>query len=436
MPDPLPPSGFPASIDTPVQATTGDPLRTGAFIAIFALGWVSLDPFADLAAASAADLSSGAQAMTYFAFAALASLSLWLVAPTDGVALRRLATPAFVALAAWLVGACLLSQDPTTSLKRAALNFFVASAAAAAPLLPRGRAELATLLAAMAGAVIALSYFGVAFLSARAIHLAGDTVEPNLAGDWRGVFVHKNEASLMMGAFAFIGVYLWRIGRSLTGAAVTVAAISFLAMTGGKTAIALWAPTLAISEFAVTGAFGRWRTILALAPLVFFSAIGVGSQMDSRLAALTAALPIDASFTGRADIWRFALEKLPEHWIKGFGFSIFWANPEIRFNAENQWVGGAAHAHNGYLDATLSQGVVGLALLLWAVVAQPLSDARRAARAGADPALLTLFTQLWLYGIYASTLETFLLGQSNPVWFTFLFAIFGLRYLAAFPTRP
>ncbi len=84
----------------------------------------------------------------------------------------------------------------------------------------------------------------------------------------------------------------------------------------------------------------------------------------------------------------------------------------------------------------MSMGVPGVALALWALVAQPLADIGKAVRNGADPALLTLLTQIWLFGLYISSLESFLFDRSDPIWFTFLFAVFGLRYVASFRTSP
>ncbi|MGO9741958.1 MAG: hypothetical protein ACLPN5_10685 [Roseiarcus sp.] len=47
-----------------------------------------------------------------------------------------------------------------------------------------------------------------------------------------------------------------------------------------------------------------------------------------------------------------------------------------------------------------------------------------------------LCSQIWLYGIWVSSLETFLFDRANPVWFLFLFAVFTLRYLATFRSAP
>ncbi len=59
------------------------------------------------------------------------------------------------------------------------------------------------------------------------------------------------------------------------------------------------------------------------------------------------------TFTGRADIWELALEKIAERPITGWGYQAYWALESTRFGQEDttQWAGHAAHAHNGYIDA-------------------------------------------------------------------------------------
>ena len=76
---------------------------------------------------------------------------------------------------------------------------------------------------------------------------------------------------------------------------------------------------------------------------------------------------------------------MPKRLLFGRGFDAFWDDPSLRSNAENGWTVAAAHAHNGYVDATLAMGLIGLALTLWALVLQPLADIARRARARRRP---------------------------------------------------
>ncbi len=422
----------------PSVQSEGAPWRATAFVAALALAWITLQPFVDLGAEDALDLGDGRDTATYFAFAACAGVCLHLAALTDRRGLRRLANPAFVAMTVWVGISAATSQDVATSLKRAALCGFVAVVAATLPLLPRGRLHLATLLGVAACALLALSYFGVIFMPEYSVHQASDLGEPALAGDWRGVFGHKNLASAVFVFVAFVGIYVARAGRVVAGVAIASLSLLFVVFANGKSANLLWGPTLAVSLFATRyGAASAWR-VAAIAPFAALNALGVGSVIFSPIGSLVASLPVDPTFTGRADIWRYALGKLAAHPFFGYGFDAFWNTESVRFGTDNAaaWVAGAAHAHNGLVDVAMSMGVPGVALAIWAFVVQPLADIDKAVRNGADPALLTLLTQVWLFGLYISSLESFLFDRSDPIWFTFLFAVFGLRYVACFRTSP
>ena len=43
--------------------------------------------------------------------------------------------------------------------------------------------------------------------------------------------------------------------------------------------------------------------------------------------------------------------------------------------------------------------------------------------------------RIWLFGLYLSSMESFFLDRADPLWFTFLLAVFGLHYLARFRAR-
>jgi len=416
----------------------GAPWRAWVFVGAWSLFWITLRPFSDLGSAELADLVSGREIVSYVCSAALAATCLAIVAATDRGALKCLATPAYIGLAGWLALSSATSQDAATSLKRAAACGFVVVIAAALPLLPQGRRHLARLLLIAAAAPIALSYIGVIVLPQLAIHQASDFLEPNLAGDWRGLFAHKNDASSVFVILIFIGLYVVRAGLTAQGALICASSLLFLIFTHGKTANALWLPTIGVSLIVMRGAAGPIAMLALLAPLIALNALGVGSLLSAPLASLTASLPIDATFSGRTDIWRFALDGLSSHSLLGYGFSAFWNTAAVRFSGSGPtaWVSGASHGHNGYLDAALSMGLPGLGLTIWALIVQPMADLRRALRHGADSALVMLLTQIWLFCLYASSLESFLFDRGNPAWMALLFAVFGLRYVACFRTLP
>jgi O-antigen ligase len=295
------------------------------------------------------------------------------------------------------------------------------------------------LLSVAALALLGLSYLGVIFLPGRSIHQVTDLLEPQLAGDWRGVFGHKNDASAVFSLITFIGLFAIRGGRPLLGSFVFGLAFFFLIMTAGKSSTALCIMVIAVTLTAQRIRSPWLWSIVVLAPLVALNAIGVGAVVSPTLASIAHMLPLDTSFTGRTEIWQYAIDKIDERRWLGHGFFAFWNTDAVRYgNGDDTtvWAGNAAHAHNGYLDAALAMGYPGLIVTLVALVAQPARDFRAAVIAGADPALTLMLFQIWLFGLYLSSLESFFYDRSNAIWVTFLFAIFGLRYLARFRSRP
>jgi O-antigen ligase len=417
-----------------VAAAEAPSLRSILFVVVLVVAWVSLHPFGDLAAADALDLTSGNEAATYVLFALFAAIGGGLVWQTDRAALRALATPVFIALGAWLFLCVCNSQEVATSAKRFVLLVCVSLTCASLFLLPRSRKHLAQLLAIAAAALLILSYGGVMLVPHLAIHQFGDVAEPDLSGKWRGVFPHKNDASAVFSMLVFVGIYIARAGHRQAGIGIAIASAIFVLFSGGKSS------TL-ICAFAVLLSLAIWRgrsklvwLLLIATPLVLLNLFGLGSVIFPEMGSFVWSLPVDATFTGRTDVWRFALGHVPDHLAFGHGFSAFWNTASLRFGVEDNtiWAGNASHAHNGYLDAVLAMGLPGLAITLLALVVAPARDLYRARRQGADPALALMAMQIWLFGIYLSSLESFFFDRVNAIWITFLFAIFAIRYLATF----
>jgi O-antigen ligase len=413
-----------------------DVVRGSAFIGALLLGWVSLHPFADLGDQSLKDLTTGNETLTYLAFGSMALLMAALVMRDDMQGLTTLVSPGFVLFGAWLMVSVLLSLDPGTSIRRVALTICVIAVAAAMMLLPKSQTELARWFGVAALALLAVCYLGILLAPNFATHLATDAQEPLLAGDWRGVFGHKNVAAAMMAMMVFLGIYVMRSGARLSGVTIIALASVFLANAEGKSSSALIIVVLILTSLtAVVRSF--WlRAVLLLTPLLILSLFTIGTVMSDRLADIAKLLPIDTSFTGRTDIWTFAIQSLQERLLTGYGFAAFWGSSSMQNLPEGmEWAQTASHSHNGYLDIALTMGLPGLALLIAVLVIAPLRNFHAADRGGNNGPLAMVLLQIWLFGIYLSSLESFFLDRIDPIWFTFLLAVFGLHYLARFRVR-
>jgi hypothetical protein len=64
-----------------------------------------------------------------------------------------------------------------------------------------------------------------------------------------------------------------------------------------------------------------------------------------------------------------------------------------------------------------------------------LKNFHAADRGGNNGPLATMLLQIWLFGLYLSSMESFFLDRAEPMWFTVLVAVFGLHYMARFRAK-
>src|SRR5262249_10779021 len=161
--------------------------------------------------------------------------------------------------------------------------------------------------------------------------------------------------------------------------------------------------------------------LMLLTPLLLFNLLSVGTVMVEGLADIAKLLPLDTTFTGRSDIWVFAVQALQQRLATGYGFSAFWGSSAIQDLPEGkERAAVASHSHNGYLDTALGMGLPGLALLILVLVIVPLRNFQSADRGGNGGPLTMALLQIWLFGLYLSSMESFYLNRAEPLWFTFL----------------
>ncbi|NKW09498.1 O-antigen ligase family protein [Ochrobactrum tritici] len=83
----------------------------------------------------------------------------------------------------------------------------------------------------------------------------------------------------------------------------------------------------------------------------------------------------DPTFTGRTEIWKFAIRQLTDHPLVGYGYDAFWGTSRLvngGYDIET-WAARAGHAHNAYLNITITTGFIGLAALIWWIGICPFS---------------------------------------------------------------
>jgi O-antigen ligase len=398
------------------------------FLAIFAFYWITINPFVDLTGAAAVDPSASnsnsLNQLVALGLFGLATLFLF----TRGRGLSLFSPLWLLALVVgWCVLTSVLAVYPDLAIKRTVLIVVLAVNAGVILLLPRNQFEFARLLGIGVLVVLALCYYGVMFLPTLSIHQASEIREPMNAGMWRGIFTHKNTAAAAMVLCVFIGLFIASVRSRVLGWTIVILATFFLSNTGGKTSTMVL-PAILIFAWVIER-FAWSRIPLVLGGVLAFNVVAVGSAVSEPIREFVTSLGVDATFTNRSDIWRFAFAAIADRPLTGYGLQSFWQTEGLVYGGDTleTWAAAAYNGHNGYLDAMISMGIPGLILtIIWALLI-PIGDIGRAQRAGNDPRMTRLFTRIWLYAVFTACVESVFYGGGGALWLCLLIALFGLR---------
>lgn len=410
------------------EGQTGSELLSGLlFLIVFLFLTVSLRPFPSLSITYAGEAQEIDSALPkqLIAVGLIVALMVFVRRARSANLLMQL-LPGTLLVFAWFALTSILGLAPGQSLRRLVMAGILCASAAGMLLVPRDERHFATLLAICAGIIIIVSYIGVALIPDRAIHQVSDFLEPQLAGNWRGLFDHKNGAAAAMSIFALSGLYIAsRLSRWL-GWALTLLALLFLIQTGGKTAAALFPVVLILT--AIIERAPALRHVAVGGILATMALLTIGAVLFPQVQVVASAIGVDTTFTSRTDIWTLAIDAIRDHPIFGHGYQAFWQRDEFRhaFQEVKTWAVTAVDSHNGYLEIVLAAGFPGLVLLLFWIVWLPLRDLGIACQNGMS-ALTRFYTRVWLYALLLGFLESTFLISAGIIWFMLLLAVFGLR---------
>lgn len=407
------------------------PVLIGGFVllAIMVL-WTQAQPFASLSDYGVIDDPTQSNTLRRNLTLAILALAYGLVRHGGQSAqLWQTISPGLIVIFAWFALTALVSPSPGLALNRLALAAIVIAIAVCLPLLFARLDDFVTVLGLAASAAIVLSFLGAMFVPDLAIHSLRDAVEQGLAGDWRGIFKHKNDLAPMAIHFCFIGILLWQLQRRAWGAAMVAGALLLLMLSGGKSAALLLLPSL-VGAAIIVRAGRAVAAIVAVGLVAGLVLLTLGSVAFPSVGAIVAHLP-DPTFTGRADIWQLALEAAGQRSLTGFGYNIFWdTGAAYTVAAAGDTAAQVSHAHNGFLEVTLSAGLPGLSLVLaWTAIAplRQIEAIKRRQLDRAERAFLFYLVAAWLFTLLISSLEAVLFNRGDSIWFTGLLALVCLR---------
>lgn len=354
---------------------------------------------------------------------------------TDRRVAASLFRPFWLLMVVYLFASVAQSPWPDDAVRAVLFALAAMVAATGALCLPPDTRSFRIALAVAALAVLGLSYAGIALLPAQAIHQGDEH-----AGLWRGIYSHKNIAGPVMAGLFFAGLYLIRCRQWLVGPLVALLAAIFVYKTGSKTTLGL----LPLVAFLVVGARllgGRWLPVILLgAAMAVMALMTLGAALSPTLDAILQSIRPDTTFTGRLDLWRFAIDVMQPHQWTGFGFESFWATPIVgrqEVPLGLSWdPSGAAHAHNGYLDIAISMGWPALLVIIPVLVLLPFLDYTRCLRERENERLADLFLMILSFALLDAFLESFFFNRGDPVWMLTWISIVGLRLVSKFRMAP
>jgi exopolysaccharide production protein ExoQ len=189
--------------------------------------------------------------------------------------------------------------------------------------------------------------------------------EGNLAGDWNGVFTHKQELGWTMFLGALCLVWLCTQDKGWRRMAYYLGIVIFLGcivMAKSDTSLLSVAILPAVIAFTLIARLSRVARIWAAYAFVM-AAIASAATVALNLDAVMAFIDRDVTLTGRVPLWGVLLELVAERPWTGYGYGAFWL--ETNPTAHYIWdvIGWPApEAHNSYVDLLIQVGIPGTLL--------------------------------------------------------------------------
>ncbi|RWP38913.1 MAG: O-antigen ligase family protein [Mesorhizobium sp.] len=241
-----------------------------------------------------------------------------------------------------------------------------------------------------------------------------------------GFFTGKNllgEMSALAFMFALHQVSRTGVIYRLRGGIGVVVALTLLIASESKTSLglALLSPAVAgiiiaasiVTPFSPAALIGYLSSLLIVGVFIASNVLDF-SKEDAFLFFFG-----DVGFTGRTEIWSFALEMIERRPMFGWGFQSFWlVGPDAPSVREAPgFVAEMPHAHNGYLDTILQTGSIGFAVFAIAIFFSLIAVGRVAR---AEPSRAWLCLSVFLFAMLHNGMESSFFRAFDPLWLALL----------------
>jgi O-antigen ligase len=243
--------------------------------------------------------------------------------------------------------------------------------------------------------------------------------EGDLAGTWRGVFMHKNQFGPVMAVAVFTELFIlvalrgrprWRFASLSTYFALVVLSHSATALL------------LSLTYLAGTGLYLLWQRDklrgVAISAIVAILLLAVLLTLWIDPAAALSIVGRDTTLTGRTELWTAVITLIEQRLVLGWGYRAMFQSGDAStalIDRVADW--GAGSSHNAFLEITLELGLLGAGVML-VIIAVALGRGLWCCKAGIRP--LGWFSLMFFVGaiVAGQTVET--IGQNQNIdWVAF-----------------
>jgi exopolysaccharide production protein ExoQ len=179
---------------------------------------------------------------------------------------------------------------------------------------------------------------------------------------WLGIYHQKNLLGriMLLSAIVFL-LMVWSVRkRRWVPWLFFGLSLMLLVLSGSKTSLALLFTLIALLPFYTAMRLNYKLAVPAVLAQVFVGG-AIFVVMLTAAEAVVGAFGKDLTFTGRTDLWGYALDMIELRPWLGYGFGGFWQGwdgPSAYIWKVEPWL--PEHPHNGFLNLWLNLGLVGL----------------------------------------------------------------------------
>ena len=198
--------------------------------------------------------------------------------------------------------------------------------------------------------------------------------QAEMNGLWEGATVHKNILGIaMVQGLVTIACVIDRSHGTLRKLQIAAMVLFLVLLFGSGSVSSIVVAAMLFLTFVIlqrsraAGSAKPAIVALVVASAGAFGAFVSGFDVDQ----IFGALGKDPTLSGRTELWQFALDSINLRPILGYGYDVFFnpATPTGEAAIRGlDWDVNIYMAHNGFLEATLGLGLVGLALVILVLV--------------------------------------------------------------------